>query len=229
MSDYTVGHMNAATSVRGRVLVVTALPDPHSLLSAVIQEMKAGFADHGHTDVVIHDLVASGFDPVFGPADLTAYRAASRGETAPIPADVQAEQELLLTADVVVVAFPLYWWSLPAVLKGWIDRVMTRGWAYETAGRGESAIKALHFVGLSAFTQEPFERHGYAQAMTTQLEHGIASYMNVGSSGFHMLFESESDDPSRHANTLSEARNIGATIADHTATASSGRQSSLTN
>lgn len=45
-------------------------------------------------------------------------------------ADIAAEQEKLLWADTVIFQFPLWWFSMPAIMKGWIDRVYAWGFAY---------------------------------------------------------------------------------------------------
>ncbi|MEQ8655115.1 MAG: NAD(P)H-dependent oxidoreductase [Kiloniellales bacterium] len=48
--------------------------------------------------------------------------------------DVEAEQEALLSADLVLLQFPFYWYSVPALLKNWIDEVLTYGFAYGKTG-----------------------------------------------------------------------------------------------
>ena len=48
--------------------------------------------------------------------------------------DVAAEQAALVKADVVVWQFPFYWYSVPAIMKKWIDDVLTHGFAYGTGG-----------------------------------------------------------------------------------------------
>ena len=48
--------------------------------------------------------------------------------------DVPREQELLLSHDLVVFQFPMYWYSVPALLKEWMDLVLTHGWAYGEEG-----------------------------------------------------------------------------------------------
>ena len=47
-----------------------------------------------------------------------------------LTADVKAEQDKLLWADVVILQFPLWWFTMPAILKGWVDRVYSYGFAY---------------------------------------------------------------------------------------------------
>jgi NAD(P)H dehydrogenase (quinone) len=196
-----------------RVLIVTALPDPESVTGEMVRALEDGLAGQGQTKVTVHDLISTGFNPVFGPADHQLYRAVRSGASVPVPDDVQAEQKLIASADTVVLAFPVHWWTLPAVLKGWIDRVFTRGWAYGSAGEGQTPVRGLYFVALAAFGQEPFERRGYQQAMAKQLFEGIAKYINTGTSGIYNLYESESADPDLHAQLVRKAREIGATIA----------------
>ncbi len=44
--------------------------------------------------------------------------------------DITAEQQKLLSSDMLILQFPLWWWSYPAILKGWLDRVLSSGFAY---------------------------------------------------------------------------------------------------
>jgi NAD(P)H dehydrogenase (quinone) len=196
--------------------LVTALPNPESVTGAVVRALEEGLTSDGQTRVTVHDLISTGFNPVFGPADHQRYRSSGSDGQVPVPADVLEEQRLIESADTVVLAFPVHWWSMPAVLKGWIDRVFIRGWAYGRA-EGDCPIRGLHFVALAAFGQEPFERRGYRQAMAQQWIEGLADYMKTGASGLHNLYESESSDPAVHARIVDQAREIGAAIATTTA------------
>ena len=72
--------------------------------------------------------------------------------------DVQAEQELLLTHDIVVWQHPLYWYSVPPLLKQWIDLVLQHGWAYGRSGvflRGKPILNVVTAGGIkSAYCPE---------------------------------------------------------------------------
>src|SRR5688500_11151025 len=98
-------------------LVVVAHTDPQSLTQSIARRVAESIVATGHT-AEIADLAAEGFDPSFGPADHAHF-----GRTAPAPAEVLAEQARLDRADALVLVYPIYWWSFPALLKGWIDRV----------------------------------------------------------------------------------------------------------
>lgn len=74
--------------------------------------------------------------------------------------DVAKEQAALLAADVVVAQHPLYWYSCPALLKEWLDRVLLRGFAYGDGGtalRGKRWMQALSTGGPA----EAYGRDGY--------------------------------------------------------------------
>jgi NAD(P)H dehydrogenase (quinone) len=61
-------------------------------------------------------------------------------------ADIKREQQLLSEADLIVFQFPLWWYSMPAVLKGYIDRVFSMGWAY---GGGQALVGKKVLVGMT--------------------------------------------------------------------------------
>ncbi|MFD0332389.1 NAD(P)H-dependent oxidoreductase [Streptomyces erythrogriseus] len=104
-------------------LLVAANPDPGSLTHHVLGRLEAALQPGS---VEIADLSEERFDPRFTPADRRAY-----DEGGNYPADVMAEHRRLERATDLVLVFPVYWWSMPALLKGWIDRVFVNGWAFE--------------------------------------------------------------------------------------------------
>jgi NAD(P)H dehydrogenase (quinone) len=193
-----------------RTLVVLSHPDPSSLTHAVATEIAGAIraADPAH-QVEIADLAAEGFDPRFGAADLAHFR-----NEAPPPADVLGEQARIDRADALVLVFPVYWWSMPGQLKGWIDRVFTNGWAYEERADG-SAAKLLgrlgvRLVGVGAADEGVYARRGYAEAMRTQIDRGIFDYCGAAVLGSDLLLPAGSPFP---ASALKRAGEIGEEIA----------------
>ncbi|KAF1048121.1 NAD(P)H-dependent oxidoreductase [Xylophilus sp.] len=161
-------------------VVVVAHPEPASFTHQVAAEIARGIAAAGTQHSVERaDLAAEGFDPRFGAPDLAAFR-----DRLPPPADVLAAQRRLDRADALVLVYPVYWWSFPAQLKGWIDRVFTNGWAYDDTPDGRPLEKklrrlAVHLAGIGAADAGTYERHGYATAMKTQIDHGIFDYVGA--------------------------------------------------
>jgi NAD(P)H dehydrogenase (quinone) len=130
-----------------KVLLVFAHPEPRSLNGALrdvaIRELEA----QGH-EVRVSDLYADGWKSEVARSDFPALAPEARLKVAPASAeafaagalteDVRAEQEKLLWADMLILQFPLWWYSMPAILKGWVDRVYSYGFAY---GVGEHSDK----------------------------------------------------------------------------------------
>ena len=130
-----------------KILLVFAHPESRSLNSALrdvaIRELEA----QGH-EVQVTDLYAQGWKsavdradfPVLAPDARLKPAAASKKsfETDALTEDVKAEIAKLLWADALIFQFPLWWFAMPAILKGWVDRVFAYGFAY---GVGEHSDK----------------------------------------------------------------------------------------
>ncbi len=103
------------------VLVILAHPDPASFNHALADVAARSARERGH-DVVLHDLHAEGFDPILPPSEL------SKG--AALAPSLARHCEALAAADGIVIVHPNWWGQPPAILKGWIDRVVRPGVAY---------------------------------------------------------------------------------------------------
>ncbi|OBZ93296.1 NAD(P)H dehydrogenase [Pararhizobium polonicum] len=192
-------------------LIVVAHPDPKSLSHSVAAHVADGvsLSGAGHS-VEIADLAAEGFDPRFTMADLALHR-----REVPASADVAAEQARIDRADALVLVFPVYWWSMPGLLKGWIDRVFSNGWAYEE-GPDIKPVKRLrhlrvHLVGIGGANAQTYARHGYSSAMKTQIDHGIFDYCGACVATSTLLLPSETLDAQFH---LDAAVAIGRNLFD---------------
>ncbi|AFJ55750.1 NAD(P)H-dependent oxidoreductase [Pseudomonas fluorescens] len=185
-------------------LIVVAHHDPQSLTHSVAAEVGAGLSASGHT-FEIADLAAEGFDPRYSAADHRVHRT-----RATPPADVVAEQARIDRADALVLAFPIYWWSMPALLKGWVDRVFVNGWAIDygpdTPVQKKLRHLQVHLLALGGADDSAFERHGYAKAMNTQIDYGIFDYCGARVLTSELLLDSESGTAQAH---LHKARAVG--------------------
>jgi len=155
-------------------LVVMAHPKPGSFSHRIARQVAEGIARAGHTSEIA-DLAAEGFDPRF-----TEHDHAVHLKRIPPSPDVVREQRRIDQADALVLVYPVYWWSFPALLKGWIDRVFSNGWAYdERADTG--LVKRLgrlpvHLVAIGGASERTYVRRGYFKAMKTQIDLGIFDY-----------------------------------------------------
>lgn len=131
--------------MKKNVLLVHAQPEAQSLTRHLVEVAVQTLQAEGHT-VTLSDLYAMKWKAVFDEHDFRdraqpdrlsfiaesghAYATGSQTE------DVSAEQKKLLAADAVILLFPLWWFGMPAILKGWIDRVFAYGLAYGYKGAG---------------------------------------------------------------------------------------------
>ena len=131
-----------------RALVVHCHPSPVSFTAAVrdtvLERLRAGGAE-----VRVIDLYEGGFTPVLTRAEWEGYETAP-ANTDPVSADVAA----LRWADTLVFVYPTWWYGLPAMLKGWLDRVLLPEVAFHMPrAEGETIRPGLtHVTGLAVFT-----------------------------------------------------------------------------
>lgn len=189
------------------VLVLLAHPRSPSFTGALADAYSAGLAEAGHA-VTRGDLTAEGFDPRFGAGDFGQFR---EGGPAPPPEDVAREHRRLEANEALVLAFPVYWWSFPAILKGWIDRVFTEGWAYHfTPERVEGLLRLRKVVllGAAGSTTRTYRRYGYHGAMQRAIGAGIFGYCGVADVELH-LFPQVDSQPEMRPRYLTKSRDLG--------------------
>lgn len=155
-------------------LVVMSNPAESSLTREISTAIIGTWRAQGyHADMV--DLFAEGFDPVFGPADHAAFIG-----TDEMPDAVRAEQRRIDRADHLILVYPVYWWAMPALLKGWIDRVFVAGWAFDEDGKGRITKKLgrlkVSLIAIAAASDAIYTKRGYRDAMQVQIETGIFDF-----------------------------------------------------
>ncbi len=114
-----------------KILLILGHPDKRSFSHAVADTVKLALLKLDH-QVMFHDLCAENFDPVLPSREIPA-----NGEVDPI---IQAHCEELAAADGIVIVHPNWWGQPPAILKGWIDRVVRPRVAYRFYGTTEAGI-----------------------------------------------------------------------------------------
>jgi NAD(P)H dehydrogenase (quinone) len=127
-----------------KILIVHAHPEPRSFCAALKDTAVAFFEKNGH-EVVVSDLYQMGFNPVGGTQDFTElkdqdyfkYQAeqVNAYQQDYFSPELKLEMEKVHSSDVIIFNFPLWWFGLPAILKGWVDRVFAMGFI-DGAGKG---------------------------------------------------------------------------------------------
>jgi NAD(P)H dehydrogenase (quinone) len=147
------------------------------------------------------DLAAEGFDPVLREADEPDWANPAKAYSE----EVRREMRRIERNEATVMFFPVYWWSMPALLKGWIDRVWNFGWAY---GGRTFPQRRVWMIGVAGNTADAFAKRGYDSAMQTQMDAGILAYCGIEDRKLHLLYGSIEGSP-YPAQILTEASALG--------------------
>lgn len=131
-----------------RALVIYCHPRPDSFTAAVRDTVLDRLAAAGAETRLI-DLYAEGFDPVLSAGEHADYEDEAIN-TAPVAAHVAA----LRWCDTLIFVYPTWWYGLPAMLKGWLDRVLLPGVAFLMPDAHNSDIRPglIHIERLAVFT-----------------------------------------------------------------------------
>jgi NAD(P)H dehydrogenase (quinone) len=206
-----------------KILYVYAHPEPKSFNGALKDTALVALKDKGH-EVKLSDLYAMKFDPVLKASDfperknlevfnpfLEAIKASKTGAFAP---DIKEEMEKVKWADLLIFQFPIYFTSMPAIMKGWIDRVLAPGFGFNPVTN--SAYDTGLFKGKSAMlvttTGAPKEMyseggaHGDLNKHLEAITHCIFEYMGMKVLPSHIIYEASSMSKQRGAEELEKYR-----------------------
>ena len=178
-----------------KVFIVHAHHEPHSFNAALTQSATEHLRLHGH-EVIVSDLHAMGWDPVsdrrnFSTVSDPAYLKQQQEELYATEHDgfvpeVHAEMDKLRGCDALVFQFPLWWFGLPAILKGWVDRVFAMGVAYgqgriyeEGVFRGKRALLSLTTGGPAESYIEEGGQYGGLPTLLYPVNHGVFEFTGM--------------------------------------------------
>lgn len=122
------------------VLVVFCHPVAESFAAAAHRTVLQALADSGHT-VTDVDLYAENFDPVMSRQERLDYLNTDRNERL-----VKRYDDMLVTADAIVLVYPAWWYGMPAMLKGYFDRVWLPGVAFDVTPDGRVVTDRLQRI-----------------------------------------------------------------------------------
>ncbi|MBA3900745.1 MAG: NAD(P)H-dependent oxidoreductase [Bacteroidetes bacterium] len=178
-----------------KILIIHAHPEPASFNTALKNKALDFFSARGD-EVKVSDLYEINFNPVGGKLD---FQSLSRPDyfkyqTEQVNAwqhnlfspDVQDEMDKVVWADLIIFNFPLWWFSLPAILKGWVDRVFAMGFCYG-AGKGvynegffrEKKAMLTITTGGPETAYGPAGRNGDLDKILFHINHGMLYFTGM--------------------------------------------------
>lgn len=167
-----------------KALVVFTHPNPKSFNKAILDTVTSELQKK-NAEVRIKDLYAMNFNPVLSGSD---FQQLIAGQT---PQDIAAEQADITWADTLIFIYPIWWWGQPALLKGWIDRVFSHGFAYQQNEQGIVGLlknkKAL-VITTSGSDEATWDQTAATQAIKRVMIAGTLNFSGISDVTYKNLF-----------------------------------------
>lgn len=167
-------------------MVIFSDPNYDSFIRNVFETVVDFFSNEGGHDVVARDLYAMGFKPVLDQQDLEDFKQGI------ISMDITQEQRAIDAADVITIVSPLWWGSMPAMLKGYIERIFTYGYAYKIGEDPLSPIgllkgKKVLLLTTIAGPDELYKQKGMYEAIAKTWDWAVFEFCGMEVIG-HLYF-----------------------------------------
>ena len=204
------------------VLIVYAHPEPRSLNGSLKDFAVRRLQAAGH-EVQVSDLYAMSWKATLDASDsldrdpearfdpsLDSKRAYASGRQS---SDIAAEQEKLRWADTLILQFPMWWFTLPAILKGWFERVYAYGFAYgvgehsdarwgDRYGEGNLAGKRAMLVVTTGGWESHYSARGIngpIDDLLFPIHHGVLHYPGFDVLPPYLVYRTSRVDAERYA------------------------------
>lgn len=177
-----------------KTLIVFAHQHQDSFNRAILDNVEATLKEKGQ-EVAVRDLYKLNFQPLLTPADTASMKAGK------IPEDIQTEQSFITEAEGIIFIYPIWWSNMPAILKGYLDRVFSFGFAYTYGEQGPVPLlngKKGLIINTYGAAEEQYDKIGMNTAFRTTMDVGVFGFTGIEAID-HLLFGSVTvvDDATR--------------------------------
>ncbi|AIG25791.1 flavodoxin family protein [Brevibacillus laterosporus] len=168
-----------------KAVILFAHPGTKSFNHAILQQVTESLHKHGITPI-LRNLYEQKFSPIFSPADMQAL------ESEQVPKAIEEEQTILSESDLLIMIYPVWWWSQPAILKGYIDRIFSDGFAFKYEKNGPVGLltgkQALVFT-TTRESQQEMQASGLDEVVKKQVVDGILRFSGFEPVIYHNFAE----------------------------------------
>lgn len=181
--------MKTAPNAAPAALVIVAHHRADSLTAHIARLVAKRLEDAGYR-IDLLDLHGEDFDPRMTVADQPDWNDRDKVYSD----ETEAHMRRVLDADVVIPVFPVYWYSVPAILKGWIDRVWNYGFAY---GRSKPKLaskpRKMLWIGLAGAGADDPLAPVMQESLESGLRDGVSYYGGIAESAVELLLDAEGE------------------------------------
>ncbi len=158
-----------------RHLIIKALHRNESFLSEGTERLIRAIKTNNE-EVEVRDLYKLAFNPILTVSD---FEAVKSGKT---PGDILTEQHHINNSEFLWIVFPIWWASMPAILKGYIDRVFLSGFAYQMEGdypKGLLTNKQVIILNSMGMSNEDYKNDGMFKALELTMDKGVFEFSGM--------------------------------------------------
>ncbi len=174
-------------------LIIYAHPNPLSFNASILKTVQSTLEEMG-SDIIIRDLNKF-FNPILSGEELeSVYKGNGSFD------DVTEEQLLVQEADLLIFIYPIWWLGPPAILKGYFDRVLTNGFAFQYTSTGVvpklTGKKALVII-TGGNSPEEYKRLGLENTPQDSFERGVLQFVGFETKFLSLLSVPQSSTDER--------------------------------
>jgi NAD(P)H dehydrogenase (quinone) len=198
---------NEKRSGRMKALIVYSHPNPQSFNAAILGVVKEEL-EKKQAEIKVKDLYAMNWNPVLSASDFRHLLSGQR------PDDIAREQDDVAWADWVILISPVWWFSVTSMLRGWIDRVFTEGFAYrfgEQGARGLLEGKRGLLITTSGASQAEARASGMLEVVDTLFVKALFGFSGFSGARHYNCFGVTRVSDAERQNMLREVADFVAT------------------
>jgi len=184
-------------------LIIYAHPSEKSFNSAILKTVIEAL-NSKNEDYKLIDLYKENFKPTLDISDFSKMAEKTYSD------DVKRYQQMIKESDKLIFIYPTWWWSYPAILKGFIDRVFSYGFAYRyNNGKIEGLLnqKALIFTTTGG-TKEVYDGYKINEIITRQIKEGVLGFCGIKEITMKIFYAVPTVDNSTREKYLKEVKEI---------------------
>lgn len=184
-----------------KYLIIYAHPNPASFNHAILETISTELKKNKKA-FKVRDLYKLKFNPILKAQELTGS----------LPQEIKKEQNYIRSADTLIFIFPIWWSSMPAMLKGYIDRVFSFQFAYDIMPDGTAVGllqgKKVFLISTTGASKEEYEKMGAFKMMTMSMDGAIFQFAGMEVIGHKYLSSVPSVSAKERKNMLKEVREL---------------------
>ena len=185
-------------------LIIFSHPDSHSFNGGILETVIDELSNLGH-NYKARNLYMEEFDPVLSKDEL------EKSYSGILPLVIREHQKDVLWAETIILIYPIWWMSPPAILKGWIDRVFTVGFAYEYDSNGIKGLlnnKKIIMITTSGQSEKSMKDNNIIKAIDSIYFKGTMEYCGFENNIHKNLYGVNKADDKTRKDMLDDIRKL---------------------